>query len=98
MAFLVAADSDRKAIEHSTWSNGAFTYVLLRGLNGEADGYQGAGPQDGVITLGEIRAYMASKLPAETAHVLGKAIHPCMAVTTGDTAINDLVLARPGNK
>ncbi len=51
--FMVGADTDRQAIEHSSWSNGAFTHSLIKGLNGEADGFQSAGPRDGHVTMGE---------------------------------------------
>jgi len=98
MAFLVAADTNRKAVELSRWSNGAFTHILLRGLSGDADGFQGAGKRDGIVTLGELRAYMASQLPEQTSVVLGKPIHPMIAVTTGDEAINALPLVRVGRE
>jgi len=93
MALLVAAAADRQAIEGSAWSNGAFTHILLEALRGKADGYLGAGAQDGRVTLGELRAYMQSRMPAETLKVLGKGLHPSIAVTTGDEAINDLQLS-----
>ena len=32
--YMVGAESDRKAIEHTSWSNGAFTHCLLKGLLG----------------------------------------------------------------
>jgi len=41
--FMVGADTDRQAIEHSSWKNGAFTHSLIKGLNGKADGFQSAG-------------------------------------------------------
>ena len=55
---MVGADTDRQAIEHTSWSNGAFTHILLKGLKGEADGYQSAGVKDGVVTMGELKEYM----------------------------------------
>lgn len=37
---MVGADTDRQAIEDTSWSNGAFTHSLVNGLNGAADGFQ----------------------------------------------------------
>ncbi len=91
---MVAAETDRKAVEDAAWSNGAFTHVLLRGMRGAADGFQAAGPQDGIITVGELRSYLASMMPEETDRVLGKALHPTIHVTTGDAAINSLQLVK----
>ncbi|MCK4822662.1 caspase family protein, partial [bacterium] len=56
--FMVGADTDRQAIEHASWSNGAFTHSLIKGLNGEADGFQSAGAKDGIVTMGELKDYM----------------------------------------
>jgi uncharacterized lipoprotein YajG len=50
--FMVGADTDRQAIEHTSWANGAFTHSLIKGLNGEADGFQSAGAKDGIVTMG----------------------------------------------
>lgn len=32
--FMIGADTDRQAIEHTSWKNGAFTHSLIKGLNG----------------------------------------------------------------
>lgn len=85
--FMVGADTDRQAIEHSSWSNGAFTHSLINGLNGAADGFQSAGAKDGVVTMGELRAYMTAVMPDETQRVLGVAKHPVITTTTGDPDI-----------
>lgn len=90
--FMVGADTDRQAIEHSSWSNGAFTHCLLKALSGEADGYESVGPKDGVVTMGEIRAYMESFMPEETLRVLGIAKHPVITTSTGDPDIWELSL------
>ena len=88
--FMVGAEADRQAIEDVSWQNGAFTHCLLKGLNGEADGYESAGPKDGMVTMGEIRAYMNSDMPAETLNVLGVAKHPIITTSTGDPTIWNL--------
>jgi hypothetical protein len=88
----VGADTDRQAIEHSSWSNGAFTHGLLAALTGEADGYESVGPTDGVITMGELRAYLESTMPDETQRVLGVAKRPLITTSTGDPEIWNLTL------
>lgn len=90
--FMVGADTDRKAIEHSSWTNGAFTHCLVNAFSGEADGYESVGPKDGIITMGELRAYLSSAMPEETQRVLGVAKRPVIATSTGDPHIWDLTL------
>ncbi|MDA8126369.1 MAG: caspase family protein [Deltaproteobacteria bacterium] len=90
--FMVGADTDRQAIEHTSWANGAFTHSLLKGLNGEADGFQSAGAKDGVVTMGELKAYMTASMPEETQKVLGVAKHPVITTTTGDPDIWNITL------
>ena len=90
--FMVSADTDRKAVEHSSWRNGAFTHCLLKGLRGKADGFQSAGAKDGVVTLGELRQYLTTAMPDETQKVLGVAKHPLITTSSGDPSIWNLVL------
>lgn len=90
--FMVGADTDRQAIEDSSWSNGAFTHSLVNGLNGAADSFQSIGPKDGVVTMGELRAYMNTAMPEETQKVLGVAKHPVIATSSGDPDIWNLTL------
>ena len=90
--FMVASDVDRKAIEDSSWSHGAFTHCLLKALNGAADGYQSAGADDGIVTMGELRAFMNSAMPDETQRILGVAKRPMITTSTGDPGIWDLSL------
>ena len=94
--FMVGADTDRQAIEHASWTNGAFTHSLLKGLNGEADGFQSAGPKDGIVTMGELKSYMNTSMPDETQRVLGVAKRPVITTSTGDPDIWHLTL-QPGN-
>ena len=90
--FMVGADTDRQAIEHSSWSNGAFTHSLVKGLSGKADGFQSAGAKDGVVTLGELKEYMNVSMPDETQRVLGVVKRPVITTNTGDPHIWDLTL------
>ncbi len=96
--FMVSAEADRNAIEHSKWSNGAFTYCLLKGLRGEADGFEGIAKKDGIITMRELRAYLSSKMPDETQKVLGIAKHPLITTSSGDSKIWDLSLEKNNSK
>ena len=90
--FMVSADADRKAVEHSSWRNGAFTHCLLEGLGGKADGFQSVGPKDGTVTLGELREYLRTAMPDETQKVLGVAKHPLITTSSGDPSIWNLTL------
>ncbi len=90
--FMVGAETDRRAVENSSWSNGAFTHCLIEGIMGKADGYESMGPRDGRITMSELRAYLNTAMPDETQKVLGVAKRPVIATTTGDPSIWDLSL------
>ena len=48
-----------KSLEFDSWHHGLFTYYLLRGLRGEADMNR-----NGEVTIGEVTAYVARKVPA----------------------------------
>lgn len=74
--FMLASEADRQAVEDKSWGHGAFTYCLLKGLSGAADGYEGAGRPDGIITPAELRSYLSTRVPLETQEALGTAIHP----------------------
>jgi hypothetical protein len=90
--FMVGAETDRQAIEHSSWSNGAFTHCLLNALSGEADGYLSSGAKDGIVSMGELRMYLNSVMPDETQKVLGVAKRPFITTSTGDPDIWNLTL------
>ena len=90
--FLVGADTDRQAIEHTSWTNGAFTHFLLKGLSGAADGFQSAGRKDGIVTMGELKDYMNVSMPDETQKILGVAKRPVITTSTGDPDIWNLTL------
>ncbi len=90
--FMVGAETDRQALEHSSWSNGAFTHCLLNGLRGKADGFESIGPKDGIVTMRELQTYMNTVMPDETHRVFGVARRPLITTTTGDPTIWDLSL------
>jgi hypothetical protein len=90
--FMVGADTDRSAIEHSSWKNGAFTHSLIKGLMGNADGYESVGPEDGIVTMGELKAYLNTAMPDETQKILGVAKRPIITTSSGDPEIWNLTL------
>jgi uncharacterized caspase-like protein len=90
--FMVSAETDRLAVEHSSWSHGAFTHCLLEALGGAADGFESSGARDGVVTMGELRAYLTSAMPEETQKVLGAAKRPLIVSSAGSPEIWNLAI------
>ena len=90
--WMLGADSDRKAIEHSSWRNGAFTHCLLKGLAGAADGFDSIDAKDDIITMRELRAYISATMPEETQKILGTAKHPLILTSSADPEIWSLSL------
>lgn len=80
---MVGAETDRRAVENSSWSNGAFAHCLIEGILGKADGFQSIAPQDGIVTMGEFQPYLTTATPDETQRVLGVPKRPVIATTTG---------------
>ena len=99
--FMVNSNTDREATEYSSLTNGAFTHCLLNALSGEADGYESVGAKDGVVTMGETKAYLYSKMPKETLRMLGASLHPVIATSSGNPDVWNLNLQnneRPGGR
>ena len=90
--YMVGAETDRQAIEHSSWSNGAFTHTLLKALKGEADGFESVAPKDGIVTMIELRSFLESVMPDETQRVLGTAKRPIITTSSGDPNIWKITL------
>ncbi len=59
---MLATGAGQESMEDASIGNGhgLFTYYLVDGLSGLADGYEG---KDGLITLVELRSYVLSKVP-----------------------------------
>ncbi|RXK62050.1 tetratricopeptide repeat protein [Lacibacter luteus] len=59
---MLATGAGQESMEDATIGSGhgLFTYYLVDGLSGLADGYEG---KDGVITLVELRSYVLDKVP-----------------------------------
>jgi hypothetical protein len=56
---IVSSSKDETSYEHSSWQNGAFTEILLKGLqNGYADGNG-----DKIITTNELFIYLGKNVP-----------------------------------
>ena len=72
VAVLASAGQDQVATEFSKLGHGVFTYALLKGLSGEADG----APRDGKITIKELEAYINDQVPELTKLYRGKRQDP----------------------
>jgi tetratricopeptide (TPR) repeat protein len=69
IAIFTSAEANETAFEDKRWGNGhgVFTYFLLEGLRGKADGY-GGGKRDGVISIGELFEYVRDNVKESTDH------------------------------
>lgn len=91
--FIASAEPDRKAYEDKAWNNGALTHVLLEGMrDNKADGYQSVGAKDGIVTLGELRAYISDRMREESLNIIGARLDPLFYTTSGDPKIWNLTL------
>ena len=102
VAYLTSAREDQRSFEDVRWGggHGAFTWFLLEGMRGEADGFNGR-PKDGVVGLGELAEYVTERVFADTQRrqqpVLGTGRYDLelpMAVAGGLDAEQHVVLAR----
>ena len=69
---LASAGSEQNAKELKDLGHGLFTYVLLEALAGKADGV----PNDGKITVYELKSYLDDQVPALNQQYSGKAQYP----------------------
>jgi WD40 repeat protein len=69
---MAAAASDQAAKEVVELKHGLFTYVLLKGMMGDADG----APKDGKITVFELKSYMDDQVPEWSSKFGTKAQYP----------------------
>jgi uncharacterized protein YjiK len=72
LAILASTATDQFATEFEELGHGVFTYALLKGLAGEADG----SPKDGLITVNEIAAFVYSRVPDLTKQYRGSPQYP----------------------
>jgi hypothetical protein len=59
---------------------------------GNADGYESVGPKDGIVTMGELKAYPNTAMHDEIQKVLGVAKGPVITTSSGDPEIWNLTL------
>lgn len=69
---LASSGSDQYAIEFDELGHGLFTYVLLKAMEGEADG----SPKDGQITVYEIKSFLDALVPEYSEELKGAAQYP----------------------
>lgn len=69
---MASAGSEQFATEFAALGHGLFTYVLIRGLQGEADG----APKDGKVTIYELKSYIDDQVPELTREMKGKPQYP----------------------
>jgi WD40 repeat protein len=72
IVILTASGTEQQATEFKRLGHGVFTYALLQGLNGEADG----NPSDRIITVSEIEAFLDRKVPELTKEYRGTTQYP----------------------
>ena len=69
---LASAGSEQNAKEIAQLRHGLFTYVLLKAMSGEADG----APNDGKITIYELKSYLDDQVPELNRQYSGKIQYP----------------------
>lgn len=69
---LASAGSEQFATEFAELGHGLFTYVLIKALQGEADG----APHDGKVTIYELKSYLDDQVPEMTRKLKGKPQYP----------------------
>ncbi|MBL0742331.1 caspase family protein [Chryseolinea lacunae] len=69
---MASAGSEQFATEFRELGHGLFTYVLIKGLQGEADG----APKDGKVTIYELKSYIDDQVPEMTRKLKGNPQYP----------------------
>lgn len=69
---VAASNKDQFASEVQELGHGVFTYTLLEGLKGQADG----SPKDGVVTVRELLAFVEARLPELSAKYRAERQYP----------------------
>ncbi len=72
VVMMSATGTEQFASEFGQLGHGVFTYALLQGILGAADG----GQKDGKITVKELEAYLNDRVPELTLKYRGKAQYP----------------------
>jgi uncharacterized caspase-like protein len=69
---MASAGSEQFAAEFAELGHGIFTYLLIKGLEGEADG----SPKDGKVTIYELKSFLDDQVPELTRKLKGKPQYP----------------------
>jgi WD40 repeat protein len=69
---MASAGSEQFATEFKALGHGLFTYVLIKALQGEADG----APKDGKVTIYELKSYIDDQVPELTRKLKGNPQYP----------------------
>ncbi|MCW5910405.1 MAG: caspase family protein [Cyclobacteriaceae bacterium] len=69
---MASAGSEQFATEFDELGHGLFTYLLIKALQGDADGV----PKDGKVTIYELKSYLDDQVPEMTQKLKGKPQYP----------------------
>jgi WD40 repeat protein len=69
---MASAGSEQFATEFTELGHGLFTFLLIKALNGDADG----APKDGKVTIYELKSYLDDQVPEMTQKMKGKPQYP----------------------
>lgn len=69
---MASAGSEQFAAEFGELGHGLFTYLLIKALQGDADG----APKDGKVTVYELKSYLDDQVPEMTRKLKGKPQYP----------------------
>lgn len=69
---MASAGSEQFATEFAELGHGLFTYLLIKALQGDADG----APKDGKVTIYELKSYLDDQVPEMTQKMKGKPQYP----------------------
>ncbi len=69
---MASAGSEQFASEFAELGHGIFTFLLIKALQGDADG----SPKDGKVTIYELKSYLDDQVPEMTRKLKGKPQYP----------------------
>jgi len=69
---MASAGSEQFATEFAELGHGLFTFLLIKALQGDADG----APKDGKVTIYELKSYLDDQVPEMTKKLKGKPQYP----------------------
>jgi WD40 repeat protein len=69
---MASAGSEQFAAEFTELGHGLFTWLLIKALQGDADG----APKDGKVTIYELKSYLDDQVPEVTRKLKGKPQYP----------------------